>query len=62
MEKKAVVLSGGGSRGAYQVGVWKALRKLHYRYKIVTGTSVGALNGTLMVQNDYFKTMEKYSI
>ena len=34
MEKKAVVLSGGGSRGAYQVGVWKALRKLHYRYKI----------------------------
>jgi len=58
MEKKAVVLSGGGSRGAYQVGVWKALRKLHYRYKIVTGTSVGALNGTLMVQNDYFKCLK----
>ncbi|MCI9280492.1 MAG: patatin-like phospholipase family protein, partial [Bacilli bacterium] len=58
MEKKAVVLSGGGSKGAYQVGVWKALRKLHYRYKIVTGTSVGALNGALMVQRDYFKCLK----
>ena len=26
MGKKAVVLGGGGSRGSYQVGVWKALR------------------------------------
>ena len=25
---KAIVLSGGGSRGAYQIGVWKALKKL----------------------------------
>lgn len=28
MGKKAVVLGGGGSRGSYQVGVWKALREL----------------------------------
>ena len=53
MGKKAVVLGGGGSRGSYQVGVWKALRELDFDYKIVTGTSVGALNGALMVQNDY---------
>lgn len=58
MTKKAVVLSGGGARGAYQVGVWKALRKLHYHYKIVTGTSVGALNGALMVQRDYDKCLK----
>ena len=28
MSKTAVVLAGGGSRGAYQIGVWKALREL----------------------------------
>lgn len=54
---RAIVLSGGGSKGAYQIGVWKALRQLKIRYEIVTGTSVGALNAALMVQNDYFKAM-----
>ncbi|MDD2519278.1 MAG: patatin-like phospholipase family protein, partial [Bacilli bacterium] len=53
--KRAIVLSGGGARGAYQVGVWRALRKLNIKYDIVTGTSVGALNGALMVQKEYFK-------
>lgn len=53
MEKTAIVLSGGGSCGAYQIGVWKALRKLKIKYDIVTGTSVGALNGIMMVQDDY---------
>lgn len=52
-EKTAVVLAGGGSRGAYQLGVWRALRQLKMEYQIVTGTSVGALNGVLMVQQDY---------
>ena len=37
--KTAVVLSGGGSKGSYQLGVWKALRDLHIKYDIVTGTS-----------------------
>lgn len=55
---KAVVLSGGGSKGSYQIGVWKALRKLHIKYDIVTGTSVGALNGALMVQNSYYKAIK----
>lgn len=51
--KTAVVLSGGGAKGAYQIGVWKALKKLNIDYDIVTGTSVGALNGVMMVQKDY---------
>lgn len=51
--KRAVVLGGGGARGSYQIGVWKALRELGYEYDIVAGTSVGALNGALMVQGDY---------
>ena len=53
--KRALVLSGGGSRGAYQFGVWKALRKLGIKIDIVTGTSIGALNGAMIVQNDYKK-------
>ena len=53
--KTAVVLSGGGAKGSYQLGVWKALRELHIKYDIVTGTSVGALNGVLMCENSYFK-------
>lgn len=55
--KRAIVLSGGGARGAYQVGVWKALRKLGIKYDIVTGTSIGSINGLMMVQKDYFKTL-----
>lgn len=55
--KRAIVLSGGGGKGAYQIGVWKALRKLKIKYDIVTGTSVGALNGAYMVQQDYIKAL-----
>ena len=32
--KRAIVLSGGGSKGAYQIGVWKALRKMKIKYDI----------------------------
>lgn len=53
--KTAVVLSGGGSKGSYQLGVWKALRDLHIKYDIVTGTSIGAINGVLMCEKSYFK-------
>ena len=53
MAKRALVLAGGGSRGAYQIGVWKALRELGITFDIVTGSSVGALNGALMVQGDF---------
>lgn len=54
---KAIVLSGGGSKGSYQVGVWRALKKLHIKYDIVTGTSIGALNGALMTQKNYRKAI-----
>jgi NTE family protein len=44
----AVVLEGGGARGAYQVGVWRALEEAGIRYNAVAGSSVGALNGAMM--------------
>ncbi len=55
MEMNALVLSGGGAKGSYQVGVWKALRKLKIDIDLVTGTSVGALNGAFITQNTYRK-------
>ncbi|MEG0229629.1 MAG: patatin-like phospholipase family protein [Oscillospiraceae bacterium] len=50
--KTALVLAGGGSRGAYELGVWKALKKLGIKIDIITGTSVGALNGVLFSAGD----------
>lgn len=44
----ALVLAGGGSLGAYQVGALKALKELGYHFDIVTGTSIGALNGSFV--------------
>lgn len=51
--KRAIVLSGGGAKGAYQIGVWRALKELNIDYSIVTGTSVGALNGVFFVMDEY---------
>ena len=58
--KRAIVLSGGGGKGAYQMGVWKALRRLHIKYDIVTGTSIGSVNGAYMVTKDYFKALKMW--
>lgn len=46
--KKALVLCGGGARGGYHIGVWEALKEIGYVPNIITGTSVGALNGALL--------------
>lgn len=50
--KQALVLSGGGAKGAYEIGVYKALKKLHKQIDIVTGTSIGAINGMFVTQKD----------
>lgn len=48
-----VVLEGGGAKGAYQIGVWKALLECGIKIKGVSGVSVGALNGALICMGDY---------
>lgn len=53
-----IVLEGGGARGAYQVGAWKALREAGIKIKGVAGTSVGALNGALICMDDLKKAEE----
>ncbi len=58
-----LVFSGGGAKGAYEIGVWKALRELHLEHLItaVSGTSVGSLNAVLFAQGDYEKAEEIWS-
>ena len=53
MPQKALVLAGGGARGSYQVGVWRALMELDWHPQIITGTSVGSLNGAMFVLDLY---------
>ncbi|HEX4355726.1 MAG TPA: patatin-like phospholipase family protein [Polyangiales bacterium] len=45
---KAFVLSGGGSLGAVQVGMLKALAENDIHPDLIIGTSVGALNGVFL--------------
>ena len=49
----AIALEGGGAKGAYQVGVWQALREAGIKIKAVAGTSVGALNGAMMCMDNF---------
>ncbi len=60
----AIVLSGGGARGAYEVGALKAITELNLDVKGVYGTSVGALNGAFFVQgsiDEMYRIWEKLS-
>ncbi len=49
----ALVLSGGGARGAYQVGVLRQIARQHpeLRFPIITGVSAGAINATFIASH-----------
>jgi len=48
-----LVLEGGGARGAYHVGAYKAIKELNIEIGGIAGSSIGAINGAMMVQGDY---------
>ena len=48
-----LVLEGGGAKGSYHVGVYKALLEEGIPIGGVAGTSIGALNGAMIVQGDF---------
>ena len=54
----ALVFSGGGGRGAFEIGVWKALSDLGFKIGGVYGTSVGSINGTGIIMEDYQKVRD----
>jgi predicted acylesterase/phospholipase RssA len=59
--KKALVLAGGGTRGAYQAGAIRACLEMgRDDWDLVTGTSVGALNAALVVQGDIPTMIDMY--
>ena len=52
--RTALMLPGGGARGAYQVGVLKALAEISERdspFPIITGTSAGAINAAVLASH-----------
>ena len=53
--KRALVLCGGGSLGSYEIGAWRFLREKGMTFDIVTGTSIGAINGALVVTGEFEK-------
>lgn len=61
-EGYGLVLGGGGGRGSYEIGVWKALEE--YRdvidIKAVSGSSVGALNAALYACGDLDKATQMW--
>lgn len=59
--KRALVLSGGGSRGAYEMGAWQALEELGIRFSAVYGASIGALNAALVAQGDLDEALKLWS-
>ena len=59
--KRALVLSGGGSRGAYEIGAWQAMEEMGVRFDAVYGTSIGALNAGLVAQGDAGKAADLWA-
>ncbi|MCH7478910.1 MAG: patatin-like phospholipase family protein, partial [SAR324 cluster bacterium] len=49
----AIVLTGGGARAAYQVGLLRCLAEMapDYRFPIVTGVSAGAINAAFLASH-----------
>jgi NTE family protein len=68
--QRALVLQGGGALGAYQAGVFKSLYEKmkrnqnndgndhHHLFDIIAGTSMGAINGAILVS--YFLENKKW--
>ena len=57
--KIALILSGGGARGAFQVGAEMYARQVKgYHWDIIAGVSVGAMNGAMLAMHRYQRLME----
>ncbi|MFI3225988.1 MAG: patatin-like phospholipase family protein [Clostridia bacterium] len=59
--KTALALGGGGAKGSYELGALIALKELGIEYDIVTGTSIGSLNGFFAASSDLDTLSEVWS-
>jgi NTE family protein len=58
--KIALVFSGGGARGGYQIGCWKALEDSKIKIDGAYGTSVGSMNAAAVAQGDLDLAIETW--
>ena len=59
MAKVALVLSGGGAKGAFQFMAEKYAREVKgYKWDVIAGVSVGSLNGTMLAMEKYQRLEE----
>src|SRR6516162_8162066 len=56
--RTALVLGGGGSRGAVGVGLYRALAELGIRIDLIVSSSIGAVNGALIAGGMHPKELE----
>jgi NTE family protein len=58
-KKTALILSGGGAKGAFQCGAEKYAREARgYHWDIIAGVSVGALNAVMLAMEKYQRLFE----
>lgn len=50
-----LVLEGGGARGSYQIGAYKALIDNNIKIDVIVGTSIGAINAAFLASYEYEK-------
>ena len=61
-KKTALVLSGGGAKGAFQVGAERYAREVKgYKWDVIAGVSVGALNGVMLAMEKYEQLYELWN-
>jgi len=58
---RGLALEGGGARGAYHIGVVKALYEEGYVFDGFVGTSIGAINAAVLASGDLDKAMEVWA-
>lgn len=56
--KYGLVLAGGGAKGVYQLGAWKAMREIGVEFCAVAGVSIGSINGALIASDSYEEAKE----
>lgn len=61
MKGYGLVLAGGGGKGAYQLGAWKALKELDVRFDAIVGASIGSINGALIAADEYEKAVDMWN-
>lgn len=61
-KKVALVLSGGGAKGAFQCSAEKYAREVKgYQWDLIAGVSVGALNGVMLAMEKYTRLFEVWN-